>query len=1116
MVKKKVDARVKGLIELSVKTNNRSLFILVGDHGKDQVENLHKVLAQTRVKARPSVLWCYKKELGFSTHRKKRMKEIKRNQSRGLHDPDRDDPFDLFISSTSIRWAYYKETDQILGQTFGMCVLQDFEGVTPNLLARTIETVEGGGIVILLMKTVKSLKQLYTMSMDVHSRFRTEAHHEVIPRFNERFILSLADCQSCLVLDDELNILPISSKINAIPAASEGGVGLNAGETDASGVMVDPELEELKASLTETPHVGCLVNLAKTIDQAHAIMSFLDAISEKTLRSTVALTAARGRGKSASIGICLAGAIAYGYSNIFVTAPSPENLKSVFEFLIIGLKALKYVEHMDFETLQEHRGDAGKVVIRLNIFKNHRQTVQYILPDDHSKLAQAELIAIDEAAAIPLPVVKKLLGPYLVFMSSTVNGYEGTGRALSLKLIQQLRKQQGQAMANAAQSAGNAVAGAKGKKGSRKVHEDRWKTAAEAAANFTTSGASSGARTLTEITLETPIRYGKNDKVEKWLNNLLCLDVIQNSSKIVSGIPSPRDCELYLVNRDALFSYHAMAEGLLQRIWALYTSAHYKNTPNDLQMLSDAPAHRLFVLLGPRKNNASSTALPDVLCVIQVAFEGRISQKSIHSQMSRGNKASGDMIPWVVSQQFNDNEFATLSGARIVRVATHPDVQKMGYGSKAIELLISHFQGDFNTEVLDVGVYGNEGSVESGDAKDDSEDEGLQNEEITQKATLPPLLVPVSELPTEQLNWLGVSYGLTPELLNFWSRQMFKMCYIRQSTNDLTGEHSVIMLRQLQVIGGQKSTTVQLDDSWLQGYVHDYRRRIISLLSYNFSSLPSSVAITLIDPDKALTSAHQSASVDEEKVSDVSRDSTSRAYNSPMLTASELVSVHLSHHDLKRLELYSRNMVDHHMIIDTLPTLSTLFFQGRFPSSCRLSHLQVAILLSIGLQRKSVDDIAVEVNLPVNQVLAFFNKTVRKLSLALTTLLEKDEESKMKTSSKVVSQMENRALAMSATSQTLQDEQNNDVKDFNLKQKRELLMQNKDIAKHALKGVADGELETALAKSMKQGYAIPSSISVLKTQDAEEVSTPSEDKKKKRKKDKGSHEKKHKKSRADK
>ncbi|XP_056683568.1 RNA cytidine acetyltransferase 1-like isoform X2 [Spinacia oleracea] len=49
--------------------------------------------------------------------------------------------------------------------------------------------------------------------------------------------------------------------------------------------------------------------------------------------------------------------------------------------------------------------------------------------------------ALDEAAAIPLPVVKSLLGPYLVFLSSTVNGYEGTGRSLSLKLVSHLEKQ---------------------------------------------------------------------------------------------------------------------------------------------------------------------------------------------------------------------------------------------------------------------------------------------------------------------------------------------------------------------------------------------------------------------------------------------------------------------------------------------------------------------------------------------------------------------------------------------------------------------------------------------------------------------------------------------------
>ena len=42
--------------------------------------------------------------------------------------------------------------------------------------------------------------------------------------------------------------------------------------------------------------------------------------------------------------------------------------------------------------------------------------------------------------AVPLTLVQKLMGPYLVFLSSTVNGYEGTGRSLSLKLIKQLRE----------------------------------------------------------------------------------------------------------------------------------------------------------------------------------------------------------------------------------------------------------------------------------------------------------------------------------------------------------------------------------------------------------------------------------------------------------------------------------------------------------------------------------------------------------------------------------------------------------------------------------------------------------------------------------------------------
>jgi tRNA(Met) C34 N-acetyltransferase TmcA len=44
-------------------------------------------------------------------------------------------------------------------------IFKDFEAMTPNLLARTIETVEGGGIITILLNSMNSLKQLYAMTM---------------------------------------------------------------------------------------------------------------------------------------------------------------------------------------------------------------------------------------------------------------------------------------------------------------------------------------------------------------------------------------------------------------------------------------------------------------------------------------------------------------------------------------------------------------------------------------------------------------------------------------------------------------------------------------------------------------------------------------------------------------------------------------------------------------------------------------------------------------------------------------------------------------------------------------------------------------------------------------
>jgi N-acetyltransferase 10 len=98
------------------------------------------------------------------------------------------------------------------------------------------------------------------------------------------------------------------------------------------------ELKDLKDQFREEFPVGPLIGKCCTMDQVNvyavniclcvsvamshilrlshiqgkAVINFLDSILDKSLRSTVALLAARGRGKSAALGLAIAGAIAAG------------------------------------------------------------------------------------------------------------------------------------------------------------------------------------------------------------------------------------------------------------------------------------------------------------------------------------------------------------------------------------------------------------------------------------------------------------------------------------------------------------------------------------------------------------------------------------------------------------------------------------------------------------------------------------------------------------------------------------------------------------------------------------------------------------------------------------
>ncbi|KAG0257944.1 hypothetical protein DFQ27_004881 [Actinomortierella ambigua] len=939
MVKKAIDSRIHTLIKNGVQSKHRTFFVIVGDKGRDQVVNLHWLLSQAQVTARPSVLWCYKKELGFSSHRKKREAKIKRDIKRGVREVNEEDPFELFISVTDIRYTYYKETQKILGNTYGMCVLQDFEALTPNLLARTVETVEGGGIVVLLLKTMSSLKQLYTMTMDVHSRYRTESHHDVVARFNERFILSLGGCPSCLVVDDELNVLPISLGKNVKPLPIKTG--------DDALTSQQRDLRALKETVQDQQPMGALVGVAKTLDQAKAVMTFIEAIAEKTLRSTVTLTASRGRGKSAALGVAMASAVAYGYSNIFVTSPSPENLKTLFEFVFKGFDALGYEEHMDYDIVQSTNPAFNNAIVRVNIFKrDHRQTIQYIQPQDSHTLSQAELVVIDEAAAIPLPLVKNLLGPYLVFMASTINGYEGTGRSLSLKLIKQLREQSRGFIGKEANAAEQA--------------------------KMKATGVALGARTLREINLEEPIRYAPEDPVEKWLNKLLCLDA-SVVSKNIHGFPSPKDCQLFYVNRDTLFSYHPVSETFLQRMMALYVASHYKNTPNDLQLLSDAPSHHLFVLLPPITEG--DKGLPDPLVVLQVCLEGEISKQTVLNSLSRGVRAAGDLIPWLVSQQFQDDDFASLSGARVVRIATHPDYSGKGYGTRALELLSQFYEGEFSmlTEDDDDQDAAASASQHTMTRVDDGELENanLLTDEIKVRdpKKMPPLLLKLSEKKAEKLHWLGVSYGLTAELHKFWKKAGYVPVYLRQTANELTGEHSCVMMKTLSSSRYQ----TQCDPEWLTAFTYDFRRRFRKLLPFQFRTFPALLALSILDSTQG-GQGYAGAPAQMEK----------------RLTKAGLDRTFLPH-DLKRLEGYANQTIDYHVILDLLPELSALWFDGKL-DEFKLTGVQATLLVALGLQCKTVDDLEKELSIPVSQLLALFIKLIRKFSTQFTEVKAKAYE----------------------------------------------------------------------------------------------------------------------------
>lgn len=664
----------------SISNNHRLIILCTTD---TYILQIHNIYNNVHNSSRPSVLWLYKTNVNKDVQ-----KELKGNA-------------DIFT---------YMDADKILGNTYDILILQDYSALTPNILAKSFEVVKGGGIIMLLAEDIENCK------MDIGSNTN---------RFNKRLYKSLLKNDSVIILNTEYQIVKNSNVTLLAPKKTKSDLKI---ETK-KGKMTEDDLKQT----IEYERKCKIYSLAKTDEQKDIIRDLENIILEKSCKTVCSLTAARGRGKSAALGLVVALAIYNGISSVFILAPNVENVQTLFEFIIIGLETLEYKEKIHYEmhkSVVNRKRYTSKLVIR----KRHKQIIEFVNQNTALELLP-DLLIIDEAAAVPLPTVKRFLKANLTFMATTINGYEGTGRSLSTKLFSEMR-----AMSQ-----------------------------------------SKSPFLFKELVLTEPIRYGLNDPVEKWLNETLLLN-----AKIpkIETLPRPEECTLYNVNRDLLFAYKKPSELFLQDMVALFVASHYKNSPDDLMYMSDMENHSLFTLCSPI--HLESQEMPKILVAIQCAYENT----------NKSRPREGNLIPWTLYDNYLLDDLKNITGLRIARIATHPDLVGMGYGTFAITKL----KNAFHTQ--------NSG-IEASNA----------------------LLTAIEKIMLPKLDYIGTSFGATSELIRFWKKNDFVPVHLRKAPSKITGENSIIVLHT--------------DSKCLNDLHLDYQIKIFRLFSHSFNSMKITLCLTL-------------------------------------------------------------------------------------------------------------------------------------------------------------------------------------------------------------------------------------------------------------------------------
>ncbi|MAL97454.1 MAG: hypothetical protein CL583_03295 [Alteromonadaceae bacterium] len=393
-----------------------------------------------------------------------------------------------------------------------------------------------------------------------------------------------------------------------------------------------------------------------TRDQQRALTAILR-VRRGHRRRPLVLTADRGRGKSAILGMAAAQLINEEPLHIVVTALQPKALDAFWRHAKIGLEdssdgpinsstdypTTSPIGYADDDPAVRPDGPV-KELLQSYAGSAARGSIHYLKPAELlDELPQADLLLVDEAAAIPVPILARLLNHYArIVFASTVHGYEGSGRGFKLRFERYLN-----------------------------TKTPQWH-----------------ALSLTE-----PVRWAASDPLEPLLNRLLLLDAdlpelppaLPNSAMAAANgvatssefqiVPWPRSCRV-------------ADESRLSSVFGLLVNAHYQTTPDDLRLLLDDPDSRCWLAL---KGDS-------VVGAIWLMAEGGLEPDLALAVRQGQRRTRGQLLPQALAAYGGDALGATLRYWRIVRVAVHPDTRRQGVGRQ----LVAATRAEAEREGLDV------------------------------------------------------------------------------------------------------------------------------------------------------------------------------------------------------------------------------------------------------------------------------------------------------------------------------------------------------------------------------------------------------------------------------